>query len=424
MLDPKFIRENPEIVRKNALAKHTQPDIDGYLSLDERRRRIIQEAQELKEKRNTVSEEIARLKKAKENADNLIAEMKTVSDTIKQLDEDLRGVEDGLENISLYIPNVLHSSVPEGKDASANVEVRRADGINPIGTEAGFRKDHATIAKQLGIVDFERGAKISGSGFPLYTGKGARLERALLNFMLDHHTAQNGYTEVFVPFLVNATSMRGTGQLPKFAEDMYHAKDDDLFLIPTAEVPITNIYRDDMLQASELTKKHCGYSACFRREAGSYGKDTRGFLRLHQFNKVELVKFAKPDESYNELESLVGDAEGVLKALGIPFRTILLCNGDTGFSSAKTYDLEVWSPCEQKWLEVSSCSNFEDFQARRANIRFRPEPSAKPEFVHTLNGSGLATPRLMVALLEHYQTEDGRIRIPEPLQQYCGFDII
>jgi seryl-tRNA synthetase len=424
MLDAKFIRENADHVRQNSLGKHTQPDIDGYLKHDERRRHIIQEAQDLKAKRNTVSEEIAQLKKAKANADALIAEMKTVSDRIKELDDDLRSVEENLETISLDIPNMTHSSVPQGKDASANVEVRRLDGINPIGGEAGFRKDHATIAKQLGIVDFERGAKISGSGFPLYTGKGARLERSLLNFMLDHHTSANGYTEVFVPFLVNAESMRGTGQLPKFADDMYHAKDDDLFLIPTAEVPITNIYRDEILQASELTKKHCGYSACFRREGGSYGKDTRGLLRLHQFNKIEMVKFAKPEDSYTELESLVGDAEGILKALGIPFRTILLCNGDTGFSSAKTYDLEVWSPCEQKWLEVSSCSNFEDFQARRANIRFRPEHGSKPEFVHTLNGSGLATPRLMVALLEHYQTEDGHIRVPEPLQSYCGFDVM
>jgi seryl-tRNA synthetase len=354
----------------------------------------------------------------------IVMELNRLNDRIKELDDDLRSVDENLETISLDIPNMTHSSVPQGKDASANVEVRRLDGINPIGGEAGFRKDHATIAKQLGIVDFERGAKISGSGFPLYTGKGARLERSLLNFMLDHHTSANGYTEVFVPFLVNAESMRGTGQLPKFADDMYHAKDDDLFLIPTAEVPITNIYRDEILQASELTKKHCGYSACFRREGGSYGKDTRGLLRLHQFNKIEMVKFAKPEDSYTELESLVGDAEGILKALGIPFRTILLCNGDTGFSSAKTYDLEVWSPCEQKWLEVSSCSNFEDFQARRANIRFRPEHGSKPEFVHTLNGSGLATPRLMVALLEHYQTEDGHIRVPEPLQSYCGFDVM
>lgn len=424
MLDTKFIRENPDKVLQNSHAKHTQPDIPGFLHLDERRRAIIQQAQDLKAKRNTVSEEIARLKKAKENADALIAEMKTVSDTIKQLDDELRGVEEQMEHMTLFIPNVTHESVPHGKDASGNIEVRRQDGVNACEGERGFRKDHATLAKELGIVDFERGAKISGSGFPLYTGKGARLERALLNFMLDRHTGDNGYTEVFVPFLVNEASMRGTGQLPKFAEDMYTCAADDLYLIPTAEVPITNIYRDDILPAAELTKKHCGYSACFRREAGSYGKDTRGFLRLHQFNKIELVKFAKPDESYAELESLVNDAEGILQVLGIPYRVILLCDGDTGFSSAKTYDLEVWSPAEQKWLEVSSCSNFEDFQARRANIRYRPEQGTKPEFLHTLNGSGLATPRLMVALMEHYQTEDGKIRIPAPLQPYCGFEQI
>ncbi|MFY8000321.1 MAG: serine--tRNA ligase [Candidatus Kapaibacteriota bacterium] len=424
MLDTKFIREHTERVIQNSSAKHTQPDIPGFVRLDERRRAIIQEGQDLKAKRNTVSDEIARLKKAKENADQRIAEMKIVSDTIKHLDEELRGIEEQMEHIALFVPNITHTSVPHGKDASANIEVRRKDGINPCEGEKGFRKDHATLAKEHGIVDFERGAKISGSGFPLYTGTGARLERALLNFMLDRHTLQNGYTEVFVPFLVNAASMRGTGQLPKFADDMYACADDELYLIPTAEVPITNIYRDDILTSAELTKKHCGYSACFRRESGSYGKDTRGLLRLHQFNKVELVQFAKPEDSYNQLELLVGEAEGILETLGIPYRTILLCDGDTGFSSAKTYDLEVWSPAEQKWLEVSSCSNFEDFQARRANIRYRPEPSAKPEFVHTLNGSGLATPRLVVAILEHYQTEDGRIRIPDALQPYCGFEWI
>ena len=424
MLDTKFIRDNTERVIQNSHAKHTQPDIHGFVKMDERRRAIIQEAQDLKATRNNVSDEIARLKKAKENADALIAEMKTVSDTIKQLDEELRGVEEQMEHIALYVPNVSHESVPHGKDATGNVEIRRKDGVNACEAERGFRKDHATLAKDLAIVDFERGAKISGSGFPLYTGKGARLERALLNFMLDRHTEENGYTEVFVPFLVNAASMRGTGQLPKFADDMYTCTDDELYLIPTAEVPITNIYRDDILTGTDLPIKHCAYSACFRREAGSYGKDTRGFLRLHQFNKIEMVKFVRPEDSYHELEMLVRDAEGILEVLGIPYRTILLCDGDTGFSSAKTYDLEVWSPAEQKWLEVSSCSNFEDFQARRANIRFRPEHGAKPEFVHTLNGSGLATPRLMVALLEHYQTEDGRIHIPEPLRSYCGFEWI
>jgi seryl-tRNA synthetase len=424
MLDVKFIRENAERVRQNAQAKHAAIDLDEFLRLDERRRAVIQQAQDLKSQRNTVSEEIARLKKAKENADALIAEMKTVSDAIKRFDEELRAVEADMEGVALFIPNMMHESTPHGKDASGNVEIRRKDGVNACGVEQDFRKDHLSVSKDLGVVDFERGAKISGSGFPLYLGKGARLERALLNFMLDRHTAENGYEEVFAPFLVNADSMRGTGQLPKFAEDMYACANDELYLIPTAEVPITNIYRDEILPANALTKKHCGYSACFRREAGSYGKDTRGFLRLHQFNKVELVKFAKPEDSYNELEALVADAEGVLEALGLPFRTILLCDGDTGFSSAKTYDLEVWSPAEQKWLEVSSCSNFEDFQARRANIRYRPETGAKPEFVHTLNGSGLATPRVMAALLEHYQTEDGKIRVPEALRPYCGFDWI
>jgi seryl-tRNA synthetase len=422
MLDTKFIREHPGTVRQNSLAKHTTPDIDGFLALDERRRSIIQQAQDLKAKRNTVSEHIAQLKKAKENADSFIAEMKTVSDTIKVLDDDLRGVEDDMERIALYIPNLVHSSVPHGNDASGNVEIRRKDGVNAAGVEQGFRKDHATLAKERGLVDFERGAKIAESGFPLYTGKGARLERALLSFMLDHHTANNGYTEVFVPFLVNEASMRGTGQLPKFAEDMYACKDDALYLIPTAEVPITNIHRDEILSGAELPRKYCGYSACFRREAGSYGKDTRGLLRVHQFNKIELVKFVKPEDSERELESLVAEVEGVLAALALPFRTILLCDGDTGFSSAKTYDLEVWSPCEQKWLEVSSCSNFNDFQARRANIRYRAEAGSKPEFVHTLNGSGLATPRVMVAILEHYQTEDGQVRVPDVLQPYFGAD--
>lgn len=420
MLDAKFIRDHADRVRTNSAIKHTHPDLDEFLTLDEERRAIIHEAQELKTRRNAVSEEIARLKKAKQDAEQFILEMRTVGDTIKQLDDRLREVEHAITTITLEIPNMLHESVPEGNDAHGNIEIRRQG--ETLAQE--WRLDHATLAKKTGIVDFERGAKISGSGFPLYVGKGAALERALINFMLALHINQHGYTEVFVPFMVNADSMRGTGQLPKFAEDMYACKDDDLYMIPTAEVPITNIYRDEILPMAELTKKHCGYSACFRREAGSYGKDTRGFLRLHQFNKVELVKFTKPEDSYNELESLVHEAEAVLKALEIPYRVIALCGGDTGFSSAKTYDLEVWSPGEQKWLEVSSCSNFEDYQARRTNIRFRREAGAKPEYVHTLNGSGVATPRLMVTLLEHYQTPGGNIQIPAALQGFCGFDII
>jgi seryl-tRNA synthetase len=345
--------------------------------------------------------------------------MRLVSDTIKQYDDELRDLEAAMETLLLRIPNMVDSSVPVGKSAADNIEIRRTGEC----IEQGFRKNHVEIAKQLGLLDFERGAKVSGSGFGFYTGKGATLERALINFMLDFHLEKHGYVEIMPPMLVNAASMRGTGQLPKMAEDMYRCADDDLYAIPTAEVPITNFHRDETLNAEELTKKYCGFSACFRREAGSYGKDSRGFLRVHQFNKVELVKFAKPESSYHELESLVVDVEDILNALKIPYRVILLCTGDTSFSSAKTYDLEVWSPCEQKWLEVSSCSNFEAFQARRANIRFR-EQGGKPEFVHTLNGSGLATSRLMVAILEHYQTEDGHISVPDVLRPYCRFDVI
>lgn len=416
MLDTKFIRENIDAVRKNTEIKHANADIDGFVQKDSQRRAIITEVESLKNRRNIVSEDIAKLKKAKENADALIAEMKTVSERIKELDGILSEIEAEMATIALYIPNMLHSSVPEGATPAENVEIRRSGNVLP----QEWRKNHVELAKNLGLIDFERGTKLSGSGFPLFTNMGARLERALINFMLDVHTNEHGYVEVMPPFAVNEASMRGTGQLPKFAEDMYRCADDDLYLIPTAEVPITNIYRDEILPGAMLTLKHCGYSACFRREAGSYGKDTRGLLRLHQFNKVELVKFTKPEDSYNELEALLQEATTILDKLGIPYRVILLCGGDTGFGSAKTYDIEVWSAAEQKWLEVSSCSNFEDFQARRAGIKFRREPNAKTEFVHTLNGSGLATPRLVVALLEHYQQEDGSVRIPEALVPYMN----
>jgi seryl-tRNA synthetase len=419
MLDLKFIRENADAVRQNILNKNENGDVDGLLALDERRRIIIHEAEALKNRRNVVSEQIAALKKARQDADALIAEMRTVSDTIKALDEELRGIAEQIEHHLLGITNMLHASVPTGSSAAQNVEIRRQGQT----IEAGFRKNHVEIARHLGILDFERGAKVSGSGFGFYVGKGATLERALINFMLDMHLEKHGYKEIMPPFLANAASMRGTGQLPKMAEDMYFCETDGLYAIPTAEVPITNFHRDEILTHEELTLRYCGYSACFRREAGSYGKDTRGFLRVHQFNKVELVKFANPADSYQELESLVVDVEDILIALNIPYRVILLCSGDTSFNSAKTYDLEAWSPCEQKWLEVSSCSNFESYQARRANIRFRNE-AGKLEYVHTLNGSGLATSRLMVAILEHYQTEDGRIRVPEALRPYCRFDLI
>lgn len=419
MLDIKLLRENPSAVRQNIINKNEKANIDRILELDSERRAIIAEADTLKNKRNVVSEEIAQLKRNKQNADTQIAEMKVVSDTIKGFDEQLRTIETEQNELMLYVPNMAHESVPVGKDLSQNIEVRST--IEK--TEQGWRKNHIEISQELGILDFERGAKVSGSGFGFYVGKGAMLERALLNFFLDTHIAQHGYKEIMPPFAVNEASMRGTGQLPKFGEDMYKCADDDLYLIPTAEVPITNYYRDDVLSLSELPIKFTGYSACFRREAGSYGKDSRGFLRVHQFNKIELVKFTSPSSSYDELESLVVDVENILRALELPHRVILLCTGDMSFGSAKTYDLEVWSPCEQKYLEVSSCSNFESYQARRANIRFR-NSEGKLEFVHTLNGSGLATSRIMVALLEQHQREDGSIRIPEALRAYTRFDEI
>lgn len=415
----KFIRENPDAVLQNVANKNEKVNVQELLDLDAQRRTLVQETDALKNQRNVTSEEIAKLKKNKEDATAKIEEMRTVGDSIKANDDKLREIEEQMQFIVLRIPNMMHSSVPVGASADDNVEVRSTAQRIP----QEFRKNHLEIAKQLGILDFERGAKVSGSGFGFYTGKGATLERAMINMFLDLHIAQHGYTEMMPPFVVNRASMLGTGQIPKMEDDMYHCTVDDLFLIPTAEVPLTNYYRDDVLNEKDLPTKFAGYSACFRREGGSYGKDTRGFLRVHEFNKVELVKFVKPETSYNELELLVADVEDILRALELPFRVLQLCTGDTGFSSAKTYDLEVWSPAEQKFLEVSSCSNFESFQARRANIRFRNE-QGKLEFVHTLNGSGLATSRIMVALLEHHQTEDGRIRIPEALRPYTRFDWI
>jgi seryl-tRNA synthetase len=420
MLDSKFIRENIELVRLNIARKNEKVTIDTFEQLDVQRRSIIQEVETLKSKRNTVSSDIAVLKKNKQDASELIDAMKVVSDSIKELDEQLASIEAELENLILYIPNMLHESVPTGKIADDNIEIRR----NGECGEKGFRKDHLEIAKELSILDFERGAKVSGSGFGYYVGKGATLERSMWNYFLDTHITDNGYKEIYTPFIVNEDSMRATGQIPKMVEDMYHCTEDNLYLIPTAEVPITNFYRNETLQGVDLPIKLTGFSACFRREAGSYGKDSRGFLRVHQFNKVELVHFSKPEDSYTELEGMVHSVEKLLQALQLPYRVILLCSGDTSFSSAKTYDIEVWSPCEQKWLEVSSCSNFEDFQARRASIKYKENPNAKPSYLHTLNGSGLATSRIMVALLEHYQQEDGSIRVPEVLQPYCRFDII
>ncbi len=424
MLDLKFIRENPDLVKKGIKNKNENDRVDDVLKLDEERRKLIIQTDELKSKRNQVSSQIPVMKKAGQDVSHVLAEMKRVSDQITEFDLRLKNVEDELEEILMFIPNIAHESVPVGKTSQENVEVRRwvPEGFSFEQNEK--ISDHIELGKKLKVLDFERGAKISGSGFPLYINKGATLERALLNFMLDYHLQHHDYSEVFPPFLVNKDSMKGTGQLPKMADDMYLIDKDELYPVPTAEVPITNIYRNEILNENDLPIKFVGYSACFRREAGSYGKESKGFLRVHQFNKVEMVKFVKPDNSLNELESLVNDAEDILKELKIPYRVLLLCTGDLSFSAAKCYDIETWSPAEKRWLEASSCSFFGDFQARRASIRFRNEKTKKPEFVHTLNGSGLATSRLMVSLLENYQTPEGKIIVPKVLQKYTGFEII
>lgn len=438
MLDLKFIRENPELVKKGIENKNEKSRVDELLELDKQRRELITESENLKAKKNQVSQEIARLKREKQDASVIIAEMKTVADKIKELDDNLKQVEEEVQNILMYIPNLPHESVPVGKSAEDNVEVRQWLPQDFSFDKEDYTLDHIELGKKLKILDFERGAKISGSGFPLYIGKGATLERALINFMLDYHLENHGYQEVFPPFLVNRESMKGTGQIPKMEEDMYNIEKDGLYPIPTAEVPITNIYRNEILDEKDLPIKYVGYSACFRREAGSYGKESKGFLRVHQFNKVEMVKFVKPENSYNELENLVSDAEDILKALKIPYRILLLCSGDLSFSAAKCYDIETWSPAEQRWLEASSCSNFDSFQARRANIKYgaknfkmvkvgdtmQKKETRELNFLHTLNGSGLATSRLMVSLLENYQTPEGKIIVPKVLQKYTNFETI
>ena len=424
MLDLKFIRENPELVKKGVESKNEKSKVDEILALDKERREYLQRTEDLKAKRNTVSQEVARMKKVGENADHIVADMKNVSEEIKTLDDRLREIGDKLNEFLMWIPNLPHESVPLGKSSADNVEARQwlPEGFLFKNEEPVL--DHVELGKKLNILDFERGAKISGSGFPVYVGKGATLERALINYMLDLHLSDHGYTEMMPPLLVNRDSMTGTGQIPKMEEDMYHCEKDDLFPIPTAEVPITNFHRNEILNESDLPIKYVGYTKCFRREAGSYGKDSKGFLRVHEFNKVEMVKFVKPETSYDELEKLVIDAEDILRALKIPYRILKLCTGDLSFSAAKCYDIETWSPAENKWLEASSCSNFENFQARRANIRFRKSEDKKVEFVHTLNGSGLATSRLMVSILENYQTPEGKVIVPEVLQKYTGFKII
>lgn len=415
MLDIKFIRENTEKVKNVCKIKKDSADIDKIVALDDERRAALAEVEELKRKRNEASAIIAQKKKNKENADGIITEMQNVSTKIKELDEKVNAIVVQRDEIMAQVPNVPHESVPHGESEKDNVAGELIGKIPEFNFEP---KDHLQIAEKLELFDFPRGAKISGSGFPVLKGNGARLNRALISFFLDTHR-KNGYTEIQPPYLVNAQSAFGVGQLPKFKEQMYYCNEDDLYAIPTAELPVTNLYRDEYLDEKSLPVKMCAYSACFRREAGSYGKDTKGFLRVHQFDKVELVKLAHPDNSYEELEKLRGDAELILQKLKLPYRVLTLCDADLSFSAAKCYDLEVWAAGEKKWLEVSSCSNFEAFQATRINIRFRRNGS-KPEFVHTLNGSGLATARILVAILENYQTEKGTVIVPEVLRPYMG----
>ncbi|ABO65400.1 serine--tRNA ligase [Geobacillus thermodenitrificans] len=418
MLDVKLLRTQFQEVKEKLLQRGDDlANIDRFEQLDKERRRLIAQVEELKSKRNEVSQQIAVLKREKKDAESLIAEMREVGDRIKQMDEQIRQLEEELDSLLLSIPNVPHESVPVGQSEEDNVEVRRWGEPRSFSFEP---KPHWDIADQLGLLDFERAAKVAGSRFVFYKGLGARLERALINFMLDIHLDEFGYQEVLPPYLVNRASMIGTGQLPKFAEDAFHLDNEDYFLIPTAEVPVTNLHRDEILTADDLPLYYAAYSACFRAEAGSAGRDTRGLIRQHQFNKVELVKFVKPEDSYDELEKLTHQAETILQRLGLPYRVVALCTGDLGFSAAKTYDIEVWLPSYGTYREISSCSNFEAFQARRANIRFRREPKAKPEYVHTLNGSGLAIGRTVAAILENYQQEDGSVVIPGALRPYMG----
>lgn len=418
MLDIKKIRADFEGV-KEKLSKRGEDltDFDKFESLDEKRRELIAKVEVLKAERNEVSQQVAVMKRNKENADDVIARMREVGDEIKRLDEELNQVENDLEYIMLRIPNIPHESVPVGDSEDDNVEVRTW-GAQP---EFSFEpKPHWEIGTNLNLLDFERAAKVTGSRFVFYRGLGARLERALINFMLDLHIEEHGYEEMLPPYLVNRTSLTGTGQLPKFEEDAFLIEEEDYFLIPTSEVPVTNFYRDEILDGAQLPAAFAAYSTNFRSEAGSAGRDTRGLIRQHQFNKVELVRLVKPEESYDELEKLTGHAEKVLQLLNLPYRVLKMCTADLGFTAAKKYDIEVWIPTQNMYREISSCSNFEDFQARRAGIRFRREAGAKPEYVHTLNGSGLAIGRTVAAILENYQQEDGTVVIPEVLRPYMG----
>lgn len=418
MLETKFVRNNPAIVKESLRNRNSGVEIvDEFLKVDELRREKLVIVEQLKNKRNVVSEKIGELKKAKKDAEELILEMRDVSQRIKELDEEIKEIEEQLNGLLQSIPNIPHDSVPIGKDEESNRVERMWGEPKSFPFEP---KPHWEIGELLDILDFERAGKVTGTRFTFYKGAGARLERALVNFMLDLHTTEHGYIEVLPPFMVNRDSMFGTGQLPKFEEDMFHLEKVDYFLIPTAEVPVTNLYREEIIPEERLSIYHVAYSPCFRAEAGTHGRDTRGLIRQHQFNKVELVKFTRPEDSYEELEKLTANAEKVLQLLELPYQVVCLSTGDLGFSAAKTYDLEVWLPSYKGYREISSCSNFEDFQARRANIRYRPGGKGKPAFVHTLNGSGLAIGRTTAAILENYQEEDGSVLIPRVLRPYLG----
>ena len=415
MLDVKFVRDHFEAVHAALGSRGLTIDLQDFLAADGARRRLLTEVEQLKQRRNTLSEEVGRRKRQNEDAGALLGETKELGDRIKGLDEEVRACEERIQAVLLTLPNLPHESVPIGRDSHDNVEVRRRGEPRLFDFTP---KPHWEIGEALGLLDFERAARMAQARFAVLIGLGARLERALINFMLDLHTKEHGYTEVFPPILVNAAAMTGTGQLPKFAEESFKTKDESLYMIPTAEVPVTNLHREEILPPGTLPLSYVAFTPCFRREAGSYGKDTRGLIRQHQFNKVELVKFTEAGRSYEALEQMTRDAETVLQRLGLPYRIVTLCTGDMGFAAAKTYDIEVWLPSQSTYREISSVSNCEAFQARRANIRYRPAPKAPVEYVHTLNGSGVAVGRTWLALLENYQEADGTIRIPEALRPY------
>ena len=421
MLDMKFVREHTAEVVQAMKNRNMDMNLDEFSALEQKRRELLQEVEADKSQRNAASAEISKMKKAGQNADAQIAAMRALGDKIAAADKDLKDVQDKLQTILYNIPNMSAPDVPLGKGDQDNPVVRTW--MEP--TKFSFQPlNHWDIGENLNILDFERAGKVSGARFTFYRGLGSRLERSVYNFMLDTHTAKHGYTEIFPPYIVNAASMIGTGQLPKFAADMFKVENQDMYLIPTAEVPVTNYHRSEILNGADLPIKYCAYSACFRAEAGSAGRDTRGLIRQHQFNKVELVKFTKPEESWTELDKLTNDAEEILQLLKLPYHVVRLCTGDLGFSSATTYDLEVWLPGSNCYREISSCSNFLDFQARRADIKFRRGPKDKPEYVHTLNGSGLAVGRTVAAIIENYQQEDGSVIVPEVLRPYMGCDVI